>query len=194
VITIKESAGNILIIKKILAISGSTRKDSTNRYLINAIDDILKETFIILPYERISLLPHFNPDQTDDAGPEVNNFRELIMQSDAILICTPEYAHGVPGSLKNAIDWTVGTDEFSGKIVMLITASSDGKFGHSSLLETLRVIGAIVPPDIQLLISFVKTKIRQDGIITDSQTMANVKVALNKLNNILLEGHIEKAI
>jgi chromate reductase, NAD(P)H dehydrogenase (quinone) len=67
------------------------------------------------------------------------------MQSDAILICTHEYAHSVPGSLKNAVDQTVGMSDFSGKIVMLITASSDGKFGHASLLETLLVIEAIIP-------------------------------------------------
>jgi chromate reductase, NAD(P)H dehydrogenase (quinone) len=178
--------------KTILAISGSTRIESTNRHLIKAIAGLMKEFFTILPYERISLLPHFNPDQIDDAGSEVNLFRELIRKSDAILICTPEYAHGVPGSLKNAIDWTVGTGDFSGKIIMLITASSDGKFAHSGLLETLHVIEAVVPPDIQLLIPFAKTKIHQNGIITDSQTMADVKAALNKLYNILLNGHAEK--
>ena len=108
--------------KNILAISGSTRKDSTNQYLIKAITGLTKERFTILPYDRIAMLPHFNPDQMDDAGTEVNDLRELIRQSDAILICTPEYAHGVPGSLKNAIDWTVGTSDFSGKLVMLLTA------------------------------------------------------------------------
>ena len=178
--------------KKILAVSGSTRKDSTNQHLIKAIADMTKERFIILPYERISMLPHFSPDQVDDAGTEVNDFRKLIRQSDAILICTPEYAHGVPGSLKNAIDWTVGTSDFSGKIVMLITASTDGKFGHSSLLETLRVIEAIVPPEIQLLIPFANTKIHPNGGITDSQTMADVKVSLNKLHNMILEDYVEK--
>jgi NAD(P)H-dependent FMN reductase len=171
--------------KKILAISGSTRKDSTNQYLIKAIVRMVKEKFIILPYERISMLPHFNPDQLEDSGTEVTDFRELIRQSDAILICTPEYAHGVPGSLKNAIDWTVGTSDFSGKIVMLITASSDGKFGHLSLLETLHVIEAIVPPDIQLLIPFAKAKIERNEGITDSRTMAEVKASLDKLYNML---------
>ena len=75
---------------------------------------------------------------------------------------------------------------------MLITASSDGKFGHSSLLETLRVIEAIVPPDIQLLIPFAKTKIHKNAGITDSTTMADVNVSLNKLYNMLSEGYVEK--
>jgi chromate reductase len=173
--------------KKILAISGSTRKNSTNHHLIKAITEITRGRLVILPYEQISVLPHFNPDLSEEAGTEVNNFRDLIRQSDAILICTPEYAHGVPGSLKNAIDWTVGTSDFSGKIVMLMTASSAGKFGHLSLLETLRVIEAIVPPDLQLLIPFAKTKIHENGSITDSQTMAEVKASLNTLCDMLTE-------
>jgi chromate reductase len=171
--------------KNILAISGSTRKDSTNYHLIKAIADLTKERFNIVAYDRISILPHFNPDLSDDAGTEINELRELIRESDAILICTPEYAHGVPGSLKNAIDWTVGTSDFSGKIVMLITASSDGKYGHAGLLETLRVIEAILPPDIQLLIPFAKTRIHHTGGITDSQTLAVVKASLDKLHDIL---------
>jgi chromate reductase, NAD(P)H dehydrogenase (quinone) len=174
--------------KKILAISGSTRKDSTNHHLINAITEITRGSMAILPYQQFSVLPHFNPDLSEEAGTEVNDFRDLIRQSDAILICTPEYAHGVPGSLKNAIDWTVGTSDFSGKIVMLITASSAGKYSHLSLLETLRVIEAIVPPDLQLLIPFAKTKIHENGSITDSQTMAEVKASLNKLCDMLTEG------
>ena len=178
--------------KKILAISGSTRKNSTNRLLINAIAEIMEGYFTILPYEGISLLPHFNPDQSSDAGFEVNDFRKQIRKSDAIMICTPEYAHGVPGSLKNAIDWTVGTSDFSGKIVMLITASSDGKFGHSSMLEILKVIEAVVPPEIQLLIPFAKTKIHQNGVITDSRTKADVKAALNTLYEKLSESYAEK--
>jgi NAD(P)H-dependent FMN reductase len=157
--------------------------------LINAIADLAKQAFAFLPYDGLSLLPHFNPDQIDDAGADVYDFRELVRQSDAILICTPEYAHGVPGSLKNAIDWTVGTRDFSGKIVILITASSDGKFGHASLLETLRVIEAIVPSDIQILIPFAKTKINQKGQITDPQTLAELKVSLNRLENMLTEGN-----
>jgi NAD(P)H-dependent FMN reductase len=144
--------------KKILAVSGSTRKDSTNEHLINAIAEITREWFKIQPYLSISALPHFSPDLVNDAGTEVNEFRALIRESDAIIICTPEYAHGVPGSLKNAVDWTIGSSDFSGKIVMLITASSEGKFGHLSLLETLRVIEAIVVPELQLLIPFAKTK------------------------------------
>jgi hypothetical protein len=90
------------------------------------------------------------------------------------------------------VDWTVGSSDFSGKIVMLITASSEGKFGHLSLLETLRVIEAIIVPELQLLIPFAKTKIHRSKGIIDSQTLAEIKTALNKLHHMLKEQRTEK--
>jgi len=174
--------------KKILAISGSTRDDSTNRHLINAIIALTLDKFVVIVYEGIAILPQFNPDRVDNAGTSVDQLRELIRQSDAILICTPEYAHGVPGSLKNAIDWTVATNDFSGKPIMLITASSDGHYGHRALLDTLRVIEAKNLEDLQILISFAKTKISRLHGITDLQTLAIVRDSLKKLYDILNEN------
>jgi chromate reductase len=103
-----------------------------------------------------------------------------LKEADGILICTPEYAMGVPGSLKNAIDWTVSSMEFSHKPVALITASSSGQKAHYSLLETLRVIESEIPVDSQLLISFVKTKVKDDKII-DSDTLQQVRKLINSL-------------
>src|SRR5690348_15469510 len=126
---------------KIIAISGSTRQDSTNHRLIRAIADLSKETLDIQLFDGIGNLPHFNPDHIDGNTPQtVIDFKQLLQEADGVMICTPEYAHGVPGSLKNAVDWTVATNEFSQKPVLLITASTDGRSGHSSLLETLKVL------------------------------------------------------
>jgi NAD(P)H-dependent FMN reductase len=101
-----------------------------------------------------------------------------LNSADGVIICTPEYAHGVPGSLKNAIDWTVGTSEFSQKPTMLITASTDGKSGHQSLLETLHVIEAKNIHHLQLLISFASTKVNDHNNITDMTTLNEVKKLL----------------
>jgi hypothetical protein len=115
----------------------------------------------IVIFDRLSDIPHFNPDlDTEIPPPAVADFRNQIKKAEGILICTPEYAMGVPGTLKNAIDWTVSTIEFSHKPVTLITASSSGQKGHQSLLDTLKVIECDIPESSQLLISFVKTKIK----------------------------------
>ena len=168
--------------QKILAISGSTRKNSTNHRLLKAIAEISKNNFDVTFYDELSLMPSFNPDEdNENVAKEVARFRLLISESDGVIICTPEYAHGVPGSLKNAIDWTVGTADFSRKPTLLITASTDGKYGHAALLETLRVIEAKNISELQLLISFASTKIDAENKIIDGQTLNNVKTLLNKL-------------
>ena len=91
---------------------------------------------------------------------------------------------GVPGSLKNALDWTVASMEFSQKPVLLITASSSGEKAHASLLETLKVIEAIIPEECQLLISYAKTKIKNDEI-TDDITHSKVVTAVNAFTSLL---------
>ena len=112
---------------------GECKKNSANLRLIRAIDDLTKEKFDTTVFEGLTELPHFNPDlDTDDPPEAIINFRKLIRNSDGILICTPEYAMGVPGTLKNALDWTVLSGEFSGKAVALITASTSGLKAHES--------------------------------------------------------------
>lgn len=162
--------------KKIMAISGSARKNSANLRLIKAIDELTREKFDTTVFEGLTDLPHFNPDLDNDNPPEpVNSFRELLKSSDGILICTPEYAMGVPGTLKNALDWTVSSGEFSGKPVALITASTSGLKAHESLLDTLQVIDARINEETQYLISFIQVKLNSENKITDEQTMSDIQ-------------------
>jgi chromate reductase len=162
--------------KKVIAISGSARKNSANLRLIKAIDELTKEKFDTTVFEGLTELPHFNPDLDTDHPPEaVNNFRHLIKNSDGILICTPEYAMGVPGTLKNALDWIVSSGEFSGKPVALITASTSGVKAHESLLDTLQIIDARINQETQYLISFIQIKLNSENKITDEQTMSDIQ-------------------
>lgn len=172
--------------KKILAVSGSTREKSTNLCLILAIKELYKDNFEIDIYNEIADLPQFNPDLDIDPAPEkVLELRKKLKQADGILICTPEYAMGVPGTLKNAIDWTVSSCEFSKKPVALITASSVGEKAHASLLETLKIIESNITSDTQLLISFAKTKISSDAVITDRETLDQVKKVISSFSNLI---------
>lgn len=165
--------------KNILAINGSTRADSSNLNLMNAIAEISTDYFNITILKGLDQLPQFNPDLDNDTPPEaIAEYRKAIRLADGVLICTPEYAMGVPGTLKNAIDWTVLTMEFSKKPVALITASSLGEKAHESLLGTLRIIEANVTEETQLLISYIKTKVSKDSKITDPETKEKVEKLL----------------
>ena len=145
--------------KKVLAISGSTRLHSTNLNYIKAISELAADVFSVELFEGLLHIPPFNPDDDTDNPPAViTHFRNQLRNADGILICTPEYAMGVPGSLKNAIDWTVSSMEFSQKPVALVTASLSGLKGHAALLETLQVIEARITNSTGLVISFAKTK------------------------------------
>ena len=167
--------------KKIIAVCGSTRKESANLSLIHAIASAGGNAYQVDIYSEIAGLPHFNPDVEPGNTPtEVTAFRDRLRAADCILISTPEYAMGVPGSLKNAIDWTVSSCEFRNKPVALITASSLGNKGHAALMETLKVIEANITDDTQLVISFAKTKIGKDKI-TDKDTQDKVTGVINAL-------------
>ena len=173
-------------LKKIIAIPGSTRKFSTHVNLISALADLAAETFEITIYKGIDQLPHFNPDLDNDSSPEnVVEFRGLLKKADGILICTPEYAMGVPGTLKNALDWTVSSAEFYRKPVALITASSQGYKGHASLMETLNIMGSNIAAETQLIIPFIKTKINEKGTIIDPLVVTEIKKLIDSFSRIV---------
>ena len=147
---------------------------------------LTKEKFDINIFEGIANIPHFNPDLDNENPPEaVKNFRNQLKEVDGILICTPEYAMGVPGTLKNALDWTVSSCEFSHKPMALITASSQGENGHASLLKTLKIIESNVTDDTQLVISYVKTKVSRDNKIIDAATLTQVNSVIESLDKLI---------
>jgi chromate reductase, NAD(P)H dehydrogenase (quinone) len=152
---------------RILAISGSLRAGSSNLALLRAAAAVAPEGMEVIFYEEIGTLPHFNPDLDGEGSvppPPVKTFRVLLGQVDGVLISSPEYAHGLPGSLKNALDWIVSSGELTDKPVVLINASASG--GHraqASLMQTLRVMGANVLVDASLVEPFVGKKLTPGG-------------------------------
>lgn len=171
--------------KKVIAICGSTRKDSTNHRYIEAVKKLLGNDIQITELDSLINIPHFNPDDDkDNVIDSVKDFRQQIVSSDGIIISTPEYAMGIPGTLKNAIDWTVSSSSFSRKPVLLITASSSGQKAHQSLIDVLNVIEADVD-ETNVLVSFAKTKIDDNNIITDAATKEALKKAVQIFQNKL---------
>lgn len=166
---------------KILAISGSTRAHSSNHQLIGIIAAGNAEAIDMIHYTGLCQLPHFNPDLDNETPPPtVIAFRDQLRAADGVLICTPEYAMGVPGTLKNALDWTVSSMGFSKKPVALITASSAGEQAHASLIKTLLVIESDLPESSRLHIPFIKAKLKE-GRITDEETAKQVRAVAESL-------------
>ena len=121
---------------RLLAISGSLRRASTNTAALEALARLAPEGVKVLVYGDLAKLPPFNPDDDVEDRPKpepVETLRALVGASDAIVIAAPEYAHGVPGVLKNALDWLVASETFAGKPVALINTSPRAFHAQASL-------------------------------------------------------------
>jgi len=168
---------------KILAISGSLRANSSATAVLNHIAVLMPANVEFNTFNGLSNLPHF--DDSDNVPTEVKKFRELIAESDGIFICTPEYAFGVPGTLKNALDWTVSSGELTYKPVALITAASVGKNAHAALLLILSALTAKVAEEATLVIPFIRAKLNENGEIKDAATLDAVKRVIDAFLKII---------
>jgi chromate reductase len=132
----------------ILGISGSLQARSSNRALLAAASDLAGHGVVVDEYRGVESLPHFNPDLDRDGGPpSVAEFRSLVRTADGVLIATPEYAFGVPGALKDALDWLVGSGDLYEKPVAVLSAAPSAERGSNAradLERTLRGQGAHV--------------------------------------------------
>ena len=154
--------------------------------------EVLRATAALAPenmeftiYDGLADLPHFSPDlDGDDPPASVHNLRKLLQAVDGVLICTPEYAFGVPGSLKNGLDWMVSSGEFYGKPVAVISASpspTGGDKAHASLLLTLTALGAHVPTGGKLMIPAIGKKLNANGEVSDPETRQALRSVLDAL-------------
>jgi chromate reductase len=167
----------LLAMKKILAISGSTKSASTNGLYIAAIAQLLGKDFEVTNFPSIADIPHFNPDLDLENPPKaIADLRLKIQQADGMIISTPEYAMGLPGSLKNLLDWTVSSASFSGKPVLALVASTQGEKAYQSIIDILTVIEAKVAAQ---LIPFAKAKINNAAVITDNETLTALKSTIH---------------
>jgi len=153
--------------RSIFTIPGSLRDGSSNHNILKFLGKLAPDNIDYTIYDSLATIPPFDPGLDNDTPPRpVTELRQLITAADAVIICTPEYAFGVPGQLKNALDWLVSSGTLVDKPVILITASSSGEYTHPSLLRTLGALSANVVEDACLLVPFIRAKI-VDGVLDD---------------------------
>ena len=153
---------------RVLGISGSLRSDSSNHALLRAIPQVAPDCAVLV-YDGIAGLPHFSPDRdVEPAPPEVARLRTLVREADALVVSSPEYAHGMPGSLKNALDWLVSGVEIAGKATLVWSASPSGALhAHPQLLEVLRTMSADVLVDAALQVTSARRAFDAAGRLVD---------------------------
>ena len=167
----------------ILGISGSLRAKSSNTTLLRAAANLASSRDMsITVYGALGELPHFNPDLEGTEPPSVIKFRDELQNCDGVLISSPEYAHGVPGVLKNALDWIVGSGELVDKPVALLNASPRSTYAQASLRETTVMSGQLVE-EASVTVPLLGKNMNETDIVSDQDMSSILGVSLEAFAN-----------
>jgi NAD(P)H-dependent FMN reductase len=177
----------------ILAISGSLRTASSNTFLIQAATMVAPEGVRVVIYNGLDTLPYFNPDLDGEGAippPPVADLRRHVGEADGVLISSPEYAHGLPGVLKNGLDWLVSSGETVGKHFALVNASPRATHAQASLAETLRTMAAIIVPEASIAVPLSGRKLDASGIASDPELSSLLGAAMAALVGAIEESRM----
>jgi NAD(P)H-dependent FMN reductase len=157
-----------VVMPQLLTISGSLRDGSTNSTLLAAVARVAPSSVEVRPYTDLAALPAFSPDIDDSpAPPAVARWRAALAAADAVLFSSPEYAHGVPGAFKNALDWVVGSGELVDKRVGLLSPSAMSHYAHPQIVEILTTMSAVVVPRATVVIDLPRRGVDADRLARD---------------------------
>ena len=170
---------------KILAISGSLRAASINSALLRATKELAPPGIIIDMYSEIGDLPLFNPDLESAIPVTVKRFRHQISEADALLIASPEYAHGVTGAIKNALDWLVSYGPFANKPVAILNASPRSQHADASLRETLKTMAAHIVEPASVTIPVLGAGLDEWGMVNSPSISEAIRMVLDRLEKDL---------
>ncbi|PTR44990.1 chromate reductase [Rhodococcus sp. OK611] len=154
-----------------VGIAGSLRAGSYNQLLLDNVIRLCPDDLVIDPFTRMAEIPLFNEDHARQGEPPaVAELREAVRAADAIVIATPEYNYGVPGVLKNALDWISmppGNSGLEGKAVALVGASP-------SILGTARA----------------QSQLRQSFVFTQSHVVNHPEVFVTRAHTRFEDGNL----
>ncbi len=174
---------------RLLAISGSLRAASSNAAALEAAARLAPSGVTIELYQKLGELPHFNQDlDNEKLPPIVGELRALIGAVDGVLISSPEYARGVPGTLKNALDWLVGSFEFPNKFVALINVSPRATHAQASLTTTLETMSARIVAEASVTLSLLGTSLDADEIVARAELAEPLRKAIATFVDVIAAG------
>ncbi|MHB1333687.1 MAG: NADPH-dependent FMN reductase [Sulfuriferula sp.] len=163
---------------RILAISGSLRRASLNTILLRAAACLAPVGMQIDLFDGLGTLPLFNPDIEATDPPTVANFRARILAADGLLIASPEYAHGITGVMKNALDWMVGCETFVNKPVALFNTSPRAVHAQASIREILTTMSARIVEAASISLPILGSWLDEEGIVSHPVMSAALGQAL----------------
>ena len=166
---------------RILALSGSLREASENTRLLRAVARLAPAGIEVIVYSGLGELSLFNPDIEFPNPPAVATLRAAINAADAVIIASPEYAHGVSAVIKNALDWMVGNESFVNKSVALLNAAPRATHAYLALRETVTMMSAQVIDTACITLPIPLTNLTEEDIVQHSRLSAVLITMLEAL-------------
>ena len=170
---------------RLVLISGSTRAASSNSALLRTAVAVAPAGVDAILSDALNELPHFNPDDDrDPLPPAVEALRRDVAAADALLICTPEYAGTLPGSMKNLLDWLVGGTEINGKPVAWVNAAADPRRGSGAIATLETVLGYVqadLVRDACVSVPVPPGSVGADGLVADGGVRSGIRDVLTTL-------------
>jgi len=176
-----------------LAISGSLRRQSSNTELLRAASAVAPAGVTIDLYDGLAALPHFNPDIEPEGVHAVMELKRRLSAADGLLISTPEYARGVPGSLKNALDWLVSGAEFVAKPVAILSASNRSQHAYASLRTTVATMSGDIVEGASITLPLLGRNLDAAGIAADDELSRQLRDALVSFRDAIVQRTREGA-
>ncbi len=164
---------------RILAISGSLRGESYNTALINAVANLAPVGIDVVIFDEMEFIPLFNPDRENENISAVKKLKEELKKSSGLLISSPEYAHGISGVLKNALDWLVSGDEFPDIPVALANTSPRASHAQMALREVISTMSGNIIESATIVAPLLGTDLNVKGIIDHDEISKHI---IDKIN------------
>ncbi len=179
---------------KLLALSGSLRRESYNSAAIEALSLLSPENVEVHIYKDLGNLPLFNPDLDGEAIPAVNRLKTAIREAHGLIIASPEYAHGISGVLKNALDWLVSGEEFVSIPVALINTSPRASHAQAALREVVTTMSGIIVENACVSIPLLGSGLASDGIVEDIKMAEQLSQGLSEFCEVIRAIELNKAM
>ena len=169
----------------LLGLCGSLRESSSNLRTLQAAQELLPTNATLTIFSSLALLPPFNPDVSAAANPQVQSWVDQMRDCDGLLVSSPVYAGGYPGSLKNALDWLVSTDAFVDKPFALLNATNRSLDVQNSLITVIETMSGNHIASATTALNLLGTHLSANDIIEDPIMAAALRDSLRHFVNHL---------
>jgi NAD(P)H-dependent FMN reductase len=166
---------------QVLALSGSLRQASINTAFCRAAARLAPAPMRVEVYAGLGGLPLFNPDLEAAPPAAVLDLRAAVARSDALLIASPEYAHGISGVMKNALDWLVSDPSVVGKPFALVNTSPRAHHAYEALGEVLKTMSLERVADASVAVQLLGSCITETAMLESTQACGAIRAVLSSL-------------